>query len=175
MNWNNAFVDARCQLGAAPAVIDEFIESVCAPLTQTEMQELTEEHRRALGGGAFDPVFDPSIWKLPCRAFPATYLELLRHSNGGFFRGRYRDLDPLFSTFEVRDYMLAYSVPHWLPETLPFAFDGGGGFYLLDLRSPSTDDEYPIIWSHACNLSFEDARLLGPSFREFIETGLGPE
>lgn len=175
MDWTDVFVEAQPKPGATSDDINTFVQNVCSPISSTEIQELTARHQSAVGDGVFDPPFDPSVWKLASRPFPAIYLEFLQYSNGGFFRGHHRDLDPFFSTHEVRDYMLGYSVPHWLPQALPFAFDGGGGFYLLDMRSSSESDEYPVFWSHACNLSFEDSRLLAASFVEFIQTGLGPE
>ena len=100
------------------------------------------------------------------------YLGFLRWSNGGYFQGIARDLDPLFSTHEVRDYMLTYNIPHWMPETCPIGFDGGGGFYLLDMRKELQPREFPVVWAHASNLGFEDARQLAKSFSEFIEKRL---
>ncbi|MEZ6056979.1 MAG: SMI1/KNR4 family protein [Planctomycetaceae bacterium] len=175
MNWTEYFDNCRTEPGATDSEIDTFVLTVSAPLTSSEVQELLEEHRQVVGDGCFDPPFKPESWRLPTRSLPSGYLDLLRFSNGGFFDGQHRDLDPLFSTREVRDYMLGYSVPHWMPMTLPFAFDGGGGFYLLDMRDDSLARGFPVIWAHACNLCFEDARLLAPSFMDFIESGLGPE
>lgn len=173
MEWDKLFADAEPQNGATAEEIDEFVRTIAAPITSDEERELLEEHRQVVGEGCFDPPFDPTRWELPSRPLPSSYLAFLRYSNGGFFRGEHRDLDPLFTTREVRDYMLGYSILHWMPMTLPIGFDGGGGFYLLDMRG-NKHSEYPVIWAHSGNLGFSDAIELAPSFQQFIECGLGP-
>ncbi len=41
--------------------------------------------------------------------------------------------------------MLAYHVPEYMPLAVPFAFNGGGTFYMFDMRSPPVNGEYPIV------------------------------
>jgi hypothetical protein len=167
--------DCRPEPGATQFEIEIHVRTVFAPLSPAEIEILIDEHQRIVGDGCFDPRFDPTTWRFPSNALPDIYLEFLRFSNGGFFNGQHRKLDPLFSTHEARDYMLGYSVPHWMPMTLPFAFDGGGGFYLLDMRHDSVRTDFPVLWAHASNLGFDDAQVLAPSFMAFIEFGLGRE
>jgi hypothetical protein len=60
-----------------------------------------------------------------------------------------------------------------MPEACPIGMDGGGGFYLLDMRLTLPDGDYPVLWAHAGNLGFEEAMPLAQSFNEFMETALG--
>jgi hypothetical protein len=42
-----------------------------------------------------------------------------------------------------------------MPAALPFAFNGGGVFYLFDMREPAdADGEYPVVAAHAGNLGW---------------------
>ena len=165
----------KCQV-ESPASDDDItklLASVFAPLTYKEIDSLISEHEKAVGEGSFDPPFDPSAWKLPKPHLPESYLNFLRFSNGGYFAGTSRDLDPLFAANQVREYMLAYSIPRWMPLSCPIGFDGGGTFYLLDMRDTSSAGEYPILFSHAGNLGYEDAVVLADSFASLVATNLG--
>jgi hypothetical protein len=42
-----------------------------------------------------------------------------------------------------------------MPGALPFAFNGGGTFYLFDMRRPARKGEYPIVCTHSGNLGWE--------------------
>ncbi len=44
----------------------------------------------------------------------------------------------------------------YLREAVPFAFDGGGGFYLFDMRREPVEGEYAIVYSHAGSLGWDD-------------------
>jgi hypothetical protein len=172
MKWPQGLA-AQPEPPASDADIAGFVQSVFAPLSVNEIKELHAEHKAAVGDGCFDPPFDPAVWQLPKRPLPESYLAFLRYSNGGFFAGQNRDLDPLFNTREVRDYMLGYSIPHWMPMSCPIGFDGGGTFYLLDMRFDSQFNDYPVLFAHACNLGYDDAVVLADSFAELIDTLLG--
>ncbi len=172
MNWPQE-LDSQPELPASHDDIASFVESVFAPLTAVEIGDLTREHKKAVGDGHFAPSFDPASWQLPKYKLPESYLNFLRFSNGGFFAGQNRDLDPLFTMPEVRDYMLAYSIPHWMPQSCPIGFDGGGTFFLLDMRDRSPTNDYPILFAHAGNLGYDDAMTLTDSFAELVRTRLG--
>lgn len=172
MTWPQEF-DSQPESPATDDDIAQFVESVFAPLTVDEIEELTQQHVRAVGGGHFEPPFNPAGWRLPERQLPESYLNFLRFSNGGYFAGAKRDFDPLFSTHEVREYMLAYSIPHWMPRTCPIGFDGGGTFYLFDMRNESPINEYPVLFAHAGNLCFDDAVKLADTFAQLLQTRLG--
>ena len=158
---------------ASDADIAAFVETIFAPLTSCEIKELISDHKQIVGDGHFDPPFDPVAWLLPNRKLPDSYLNFLRYSNGGFFAGANRDFDPLFSTHEVRDYMLGYGIPHWMPLSCPIGFNGGGTFYLLDMRDDSRTNDYPVLFTHAGNLGYDDAVILANSFAELLEAQLG--
>ena len=172
MKWPQGLA-AQPEPPASDADIAGFVHSVFAPLSANEIKELLAEHTAAVGDGCFDPPFDPTVWQLPKRPLPESYLAFLRYSNGGFFAGQNRDLDPLFTTQEVRDYMLGYSIPHWMPLSCPIGFDGGGTFYLLDMRFDSQVNDYPVLFAHAGNLGYDDAVTLANSFAELLDTQLG--
>ncbi len=172
MQWPQGLA-AQPESPATDADIAAFVKSVFAPLSDDEIKYLNAEHKAAVGDGCFDPPFDPSVWQLPQRPLPDSYLAFLRFANGGFFAGQNRDLDPLFNTDEVRDYMLGYSVPHWMPVSCPIGFDGGGTFYLLDMRHDTTANDYPVLFAHAGNLGYDEAVTLAESFAELIQTQLG--
>lgn len=169
MKWPEGLT-AYPESPATEAEIAALVESVSAPLTELEIAEL-QAVRRAIAG---DVGFDPASWPLPGRPLPDSYLAFLRYSNGGFFSGLHRNFDSLFKTDEVREYMLGYDIPRWMPLSCPFGFDGGGTFYLFDMREEPVNGDYPVLFAHAGNLDYEDAITLAGSFAELIATQLGP-
>ncbi|MGE0610159.1 MAG: SMI1/KNR4 family protein [Pirellulales bacterium] len=94
---------------------------------------------------------------MPDRPLPESYLSFLSWSNGGEFRQgqRWMQFFPLFDERHgVRAIMLAYELPQCMPGALPFAANGGGTFYLFDMRQPSKEDEYNVVCSHAGNFGW---------------------
>ena len=172
MAWPHE-LDSHPEAPASDFDIAAFVESVFAPLTAEEIDDLTQEHRKMVGDGHFDPPFEPAAWQLPKFKLPDSYVNFLRFSNGGFFAGAHREFDPMFTTREVREYMLAYSIPHWMPLSCPIGFDGGGTFYLFDMRNESATNDYPILFAHAGNLGYDEAVPLATTFAELIKTQLG--
>ena len=137
----------RSQLDAERGASEEQItwlqSTIFAPLDE-------DEARISEGYG-----FDARDWKLPDHPLPPSYLDLLRCSDGGVF-GTGDRLIQLFSSAEVRAYMLDYQVPQYWPLSVPFAFDGGGTFYAFDMRQPpDTRGEFPIVMSHAGSMGWE--------------------
>ena len=51
--------------------------------------------------------------------------------------------------------LLAYHLPQYMPEAFPFAFNGGGTFYLFDMRRAAKRGEYPVVVSHSGDLGWE--------------------
>jgi hypothetical protein len=92
------------------------------------------------------------------RPLPLSYLSLLAWSNGGEFRTGRRWLQ-FFPALESAHGILAmseaYGLPRYMPRALPIAFNGGGTFYLLDMREPMVGGEYPVVCSHSGNLGWE--------------------
>ena len=165
---------SRPEPPATDADISEFVKSVFATFSVDEVHRLHKRNNLVEPDGTSSIPFDPLRWQLPQHPLPDSYLNFLRFSNGGFFEGTYRDLD-LFSTNEVRAHMIIYGTPYRMPRSFPIAFDGAGTFYLLDMRSEIPLDDYPIVYAHAGNLSYERNPVLAQSFRALVDSRLGSE
>lgn len=172
-DWSSLFDEVHAQPGASDAEILGLIEAVKQPLSVVELEQIKVKHRHlaemiarlaAKHGGSGFTLKEPAKWKLPRKALPQTYLDFLRWSNGGSFRKGAKWFDPVFRTDEVRSFLLGYDLPQYLPGVLPFAFDGSGTFYVLDLRRPPQVGEYPVRIAHASNLCFRASRQIGATF-----------
>jgi hypothetical protein len=177
MDWERLF---HCVDKEAPASDDDIAylqESVLSPLTESEIAEINAGQSNPFP--LSDPLhanykpFDPSKWQIPRRRFPESFVEFLRWSNGGNFeRGEW--LFNMFPTSGIRDFLLAYQIPEYMPGAIPFAFDGAGGFYLFDMRDAPVDGEYPIVSAHAGDLGWEDDdRKLADTFLQAILSRVG--
>jgi SMI1 / KNR4 family (SUKH-1) len=150
-SWNKVFSKQYPAKRATDAQLRELISTVSSPLSDGEISAIVAEQRNPFPKS--DPMhdsyrpFDPCKWRLPSHPLPDSYLDFLRWSNGGSFFNCERSFDPFFNTTEIREYLLAYHIPQYMPEALPFAFDGGGSFYLFDMRQPPTNGEYPILFA----------------------------
>jgi hypothetical protein len=164
--WANLFAEAHPTTGAAPSDLDRLLQALAAPLAAAEVAAIEAAHSR----DATYRRFDPANWPIPDRPLPASYRDFLPWSDGGSFRNGSRRFDPFLSADALREYLLAYHVPHYMPGALPFAMDGGGNFYLFDLRSDPVDGEYPIFFAPAGDLGWDDAT---PVARTFPDAGRG--
>ncbi|MET7402661.1 SMI1/KNR4 family protein [Dactylosporangium sp. NPDC005572] len=130
---------------------------------------MTEQEIAAIAAGQRNPFpphdplsaawrpIDARRWRVPGRPPPASYLTWLSWSNGGVFGNgeRWFQLLPVDGPGGVRAMLLAYELPEYMPGALPFALNGGGVFYLFDMRAPAdADGEYPVVASHAGNLGW---------------------
>ncbi|MFC4068640.1 SMI1/KNR4 family protein [Actinoplanes subglobosus] len=100
---------------------------------------------------------DASPWRLPDRPLPPSYLGLLTWSDGGVLANgdRVLQLFPTDGPSGVRAMTLAYQLPEHMPGALPFAFNGGGVFYLFDMREPAdAHGEYPVVAAHAGSIGW---------------------
>jgi len=68
-----------------------------------------------------------------------------------------------------------YEFATYMPGAMPLGFDGGGGFFCLDLREvaagrASDDGSAPVVWSHAGNLGWDDGEmtLVSADFASFL-------
>lgn len=162
MEWASVFSMAHPRPGATGAVLEEFVAEVARPMSAAEVRERTDAQRNPFPKGdrlysAWQP-FDPAAWVIPHRPLPAAYLSLLRWSDGGEYGNgeRWFQFFPcLGARHGVRAMMLAYELPQYMPGAVPIAFNGGGTFYLLDLRLPAVAGEYPIVCAHAGYLGWE--------------------
>lgn len=170
MNWETVFeVCYRKRPGAEAEELMRFAGEWNKPLTQEEKAEITGRQRNPFP--ASDPKhslyrpFDPGLWTLPELPLPALYLELLGYSNGGEF-GNGERLFQFFGTGDLRDMMLDYEFPEYMPGGVPFAMDGYGNHYIWDMRTPSGNGEYPILAADSGDLNFDAAVRVADSFEE---------
>ncbi|AMV24962.1 hypothetical protein VT84_11225 [Gemmata sp. SH-PL17] len=162
IDWATLFNESHPEAGASDEIIAQFVASVLEPLSGEEIAVINRRQQNPfpksdLLHATFRP-FDPTHWVLPNPLLPASYLAFLRWSNGGAFRtgGREFGFFPaLGSGCGVRAMMLGYELPEYMPGALPIAFNGGGTFYLLDMRKPARNGEYPIVCSHSGNLGWD--------------------
>ena len=163
-DWGEIFEDDYKCDGASKQQLRQLEASISRPLSENEIRNFEEAHY----GGESGPV-DPRLWKLPAAPLPRSYLHFLRWSNGGEFLHGDRQISPFFTTSDVRDYLVSYAIPEYMPGAVPIAFNGGGSFYLFDMRAPAVDGEFPILYSDAGNLGYEDdeSLLVASSFYAF--------
>jgi hypothetical protein len=131
------------------------------PPTEQEIIDVAARQRNPFPPGgplhaSYRPI-DASRWQLPEQRLSPSYLALLAWSGGGDFGTgeRWFQLFPVDGPSGVRAMTLAYHLPEYMPAALPFAFNGGGVFYLFDMREPAdADGEYPVVAAHAGNLGW---------------------
>jgi SMI1 / KNR4 family (SUKH-1) len=175
MDWASIFDEAYPEPGAPEAMVAQFVATIGETLSAVEIRKVNAGQtnpfpRRDLLFNTWRP-FDAAAWSVPDRPLPASYLSFLRWSNGGEFRTGERWFQ-FFPTLDpghgVRAMLLAYHIPQYMPGALPIAFNGGGMFYLFDMRQPAAGDEYPVVCAHSGNLRWNPAacRLVANSFEE---------
>jgi len=171
IKWEDIFDEYYPRDGATSEEIDKFISTTSMPLTNEELNTIRRSDTNPFRKS--DPLYnswspiDPTKWKIPDRPFPASYLSLLRWNNGGDCRtgDRWFQFFPGDDSNDcVRAMMLGYFLPQWMPGSIPFAFNGGGVFYVFDMREPPADGEYPILCSSAGNLDYDDAVKIADNF-----------
>lgn len=165
MNWASLFDESQRNPGASDADIERFVATIGQSLTPIEVAEVNHTQQNPFPESdplhsAYRP-FDPSSWLMPNRPLPADYLSFLRWSNGGWCRTGEREFG-FFPTSDptggVRAMTLAYHLPQYMPGALPFALNGGGVFYLFDMREAAITGNYPVIAANAGALGWgEDA------------------
>jgi hypothetical protein len=170
MIWSSLFTASFPVEGASEDELRTLVAALSKPLSEEEISAVN-----ALQSNAFlasDPLHrhcaaaDARDWRIPTNPLPPAYLDILRWSNGGSFWSGDRRFDPFFSASEIRPYLVGYQMPQFMPDAIPFAFDGGGNFYLFDMRRPSIGGEYPILFVGSGNLGYNDAVLVATSFVE---------
>ena len=172
MDWESVFQHVAKEPQATDDEIAYLQESVLAVLTESEIAEINSQQQNPFP--ASDPLhdkyqpFDPSQWDILKRPFPESFVEFLRWSNGGNFVRGERNFC-MFGTQSIREYLLAYQIPEYMPGAVPFAFDGAGGFYLFDMRDEPIDGEYPIVMAHSGSLGWDDDQMkLADTFLQSI-------
>ncbi|MFE0557432.1 SMI1/KNR4 family protein [Paenibacillus sp. NPDC058910] len=166
--WNINFehpYDKRS--GATGEQMARFVKEWNTELSAQEMDEIKGRqvnpfHKTSPFYDQYTPL-DPAGWKLPQRNFPASYLDLLKYSNGGEFQQGER-LFQFFSTDDLREMNLAYELPEYMPKAVSFAMDGSGNHYMFDMREEPVNGEYPILFAHSGSLGYEDCERVADSF-----------
>jgi hypothetical protein len=170
IDWPAVFTEAHPEPGASAEDLAAALADLRRPLSDEEAYEIARSQRNPFPKkdqlhAAWRP-FDPRRWRLPDEPLPPSYLSFHRWSDGGAFVNGDRGFDPFFPCTRLREYLLAYHVPQYMPGALPFAFDGGGCFYLFDMRQDPVGGEYPVLYVGAGNLGYEDAVPVASSFVE---------
>ncbi len=159
IDWDSIFDEARRDNGATDSELTLLGSSLRESLNSSELRSIAASQMNPFPKG--DPLyesyraFDPSLWVLPQQSLPPSYLSLLKWSNGGWCRTGEREFG-YFGTTDIREMLIAYHLPQYMPHALPFAFNGGGVFYLFDMRESAKDGEFPVVCSHAGNLGWSN-------------------
>jgi len=178
IRWENVFTQCFPAMGATKEELQALVSTICKPLSEEEALIINASQsnpfpKTDLLHATYEP-FDPRRWRLPLKPLPPSFIGFLQWSNGGSFLSGKRWFDPILSTSDLREYLLSYHIPQYMPESLPFAFDGGGNFYLFDMRNDPIDGEYPILFTGAGNLGYEDAVFVADSFIEACKGKTSP-
>ncbi len=146
--------------GLDPARIPELNAFLQSEFSDEEIPRLSQflEEERAVG----IPGSKPTI-----RDLPNSYVELLKLSNGGGIAVGDREI-AFFEKESLRCYLVDYQFPVYMPSALAFGLNGGGLFYIFDMREPATDGEYPIVISSSGNLGFNDSPVIAHSIQELL-------
>jgi hypothetical protein len=111
---------------------------------------------------AYQPL-DPSTWTLPQTRIPKVYIDFLAWSDGASWQTGEREFS-CFGCKKIREYMLHYYFPEYMPCALPIGLDGGSVFGVFDLRNGPSD----AVWAIGCGaLSWEGAVKVAESFVGF--------
>jgi SMI1/KNR4 family protein SUKH-1 len=153
-----AFYDR--QPGLDPSKVSEVNAFVQAPLTDGEITHLAEYPMPPHAP-------PPSEWRLEIRDLPSSYVELLLISHGGGITKGEREIG-FFGKHELREYLLEYQFPVYMPGALPFGLNGGGVFYIFDMRRSAENGEYPILVASSGNLCYDDAVVVASSVAELL-------
>jgi hypothetical protein len=170
IDWPAVFAEAHPQPGASEKDLAAALADLRRPLSDAEAKEIARSQSNPFPSD--DPLhaawrpFDARRWIVPKRPLPPSHLSFLRWSDGGSFVNGDRRFDPFFPCTRLREYLLAYHVPQYMPGAFPFAFDGGGCLYLLDKREKPVRGEFPVLFVGAGNLGYKDAVMVTSSFLE---------
>ena len=170
IDWSSIFLETFPQPGATNTDIVAATVGLMAPLSAEEIALISQSQANPFPQGdalyaSYRP-FDPTTWAIPKRPLPPAYVSFLRWSNGGSFFNHDRRFDPFLSCSELRQYLIGYHFPQYVPGFVPFAFDGGGNVYVIDMRRESDAGEYPIVFAKLGNLKYENSKRVGISFIE---------
>lgn len=99
---------------------------------------------------------------------PRTYVSLLARSNGGGITIGEREI-AYFEQESLRGYLIDYQFPIYMPRSLPFGLNGGGVFYVFDMREPLNNaEDYPILAAASGNLCYDDSPLVAQTLDHLL-------
>lgn len=179
IDWTNVFTIRYPATGASDETISEAISATFAPLTKEELATIAGTQTNPFPPD--DPLysqycpFELCQWQLPSKPFPPSYLDFLRWSNGGSFFNNDRYFDPFFACQELRQYLLGYHVPQYMPDAVPFALNGSGCAYLFDMRQDPVNGEYPVLFASLGNLRYDQSKEVGKTFVEACSGVTNPQ
>lgn len=159
IDWESLFEHANPEKGASLTKTAGFVAGLGLPMTRAEIERVNATQRNPWlptqpEHATWQP-FDPGAWVMPKdRPVPPSYRSFVRYSDGGSFQNG----DRLFQMWGtgLREFLLCYNVPQYMPLAVPFAFNGCGVMYLFDMREPpGAHGEYPIICAGAGCLTFD--------------------
>jgi hypothetical protein len=167
IDWDAAFDQVYDR--HAPAVAAE-VAAVFAPMTAAEIAAIVAHQHNPYPEAhplhaSYRP-FDPSGWALPRGRLPADYLGFLAWSDGATWQKGEREFG-CFGARHLREYLLHYHFPQYMPGAAPFGLDGGGIFGVFDLRPDGACGGVYAIGSGA--LDWDDAVRVAGSFAEFCQ------
>jgi len=96
---------------------------------------------------------------------PDSYCNFLSWSNGGWARSGEREFGFL-DTQSVVEFMETYEFARSMPGAVPYAWDGGGVFYVFDFRAVLIAGECPNLACESGANFWEHAWPIGASFLE---------
>ena len=163
-NWDAVFDRVFERSGPAdPAAIDQ----VFLPISPAEIVSVTAQFRNPWPVGspqhAAHRPLDPSKWMLPRPPLPRSYVDFLLWSDGASWQTGEREFS-CFGCKHLREYLLHYEFPEYMPGAVPIGLDGGGVFGVFDLRNGPSDK----VWAIGSGaLSWDDVVPIAESFPEF--------
>lgn len=152
--WQLIFDEPFYRLEAANDFqIRHLTDNLFRPIAPAELKKLKDSFSRLPADSDwFEKHFAASEFRIPNGPLPDSYISFLKWSNGGHFNLGDR-VWQMWSSEELRRDLL--NVTMWMPCALPIAMNGGGVYYLIDMREPPVNGEYPIVAAHAGNLSWD--------------------
>src|SRR5262245_27087877 len=119
IDWTSIFDEIHERTSPATS---EAIEGILAPLTEVEIASLPAIRSNPYPTGhachSSWRRIDPRKWSLPAQPLPDDLVAFLRWSDGATWRTGSREFS-CFGCKEIREYMLAYEFPEYMPGAIP--------------------------------------------------------
>ncbi len=169
IDWHAVFDEEDLSPPATPDELARLQDDLVRPLSEREVEAVLRSQSNPWPSShplhmGWQPM-SPAGWSLPGVPLPGAYLDFLRRGNGGWTRRGQREFS-FFPSSQVREFLLSYGFPRYMPCAIPLGLDGSGLFAVFDARrGPAA--EYPVLVVAAGVLDFAESALLGAGFAEF--------